>query len=108
MGNSKSMSQDISSNQESSTAQSPSDNAVMAQMHKPIMANFASRFSDHKPRILLLYGSLRERSYSRLVIEESARLLEYFGAEAKIFDPRGLPQPDTEDDSHPKVKELRE
>ncbi len=66
MGNSKSMSQDISSNQESSTAQSPSDNAVMAQMHKPIMANFASGFSDHKPRILLLYGSLRERSYSRL------------------------------------------
>jgi arsenic resistance protein ArsH len=108
MGNSKSMSQDISSSQESSTVQSPSDNAVMEQMHKPIIANFASTFSAHKPRILLLYGSLRERSYSRLVIEESARLLEYFGAEAKIFDPRGLPQPDTADDSHPKVKELRE
>jgi len=88
MGNSKSMNQDISSSQESSTVQSPSTNAVMEQMHKPIMANFASTFSAHKPRILLLYGSLRERSYSRLVIEESARLLEYFGAEAKIFDPR--------------------
>ena len=42
------------------------------------------------------------------MIEESARLLDYFGAEAKIFDPRGLPQPDTEDENHPKVKELRE
>ena len=61
-----------------------------------------------KPRILLLYGSLRERSYSRLVIEESARLLIALGAEAKIFDPTGLPQTDVEDDSHPKVQELRD
>ncbi len=108
------MSQDVSPDKETSmnqyvsSAEAPSDNAVMEQMHKPIMANFASSFSQHKPRILLLYGSLRERSYSRLVIEESARLLEYFGAEAKIFDPRDLPQPDTEDASHPKVQELRE
>lgn len=64
--------------------------------------------SSHKPRILLLYGSLRERSFSRLVIEESARLLGAFGAQTRIFNPTGLPQPDTEDDSHPKVKELRE
>ncbi|WP_409438855.1 arsenical resistance protein ArsH [Psychromonas sp. GE-S-Ul-11] len=62
----------------------------------------------HKPRILLLYGSLRTRSYSRLAVEESARLLEAMGAETRIFDPTGLPQPDTEDESHPKVKELRE
>ncbi|MDG1121589.1 MAG: arsenical resistance protein ArsH [Glaciecola sp.] len=62
----------------------------------------------HKPRILLLYGSLRERSFSRLAIEESARLLTAFGAEAKIFDPQGLPQPDSDDGSHPKVQELRE
>ena len=62
----------------------------------------------HKPRILLLYGSLRERSFSRLAIEESARLLNAFGAEARIFDPTGLPQPDADDGSHPKVKELRE
>lgn len=62
----------------------------------------------HKPRILLLYGSLRERSYSRLVIEECVRLLTVFGADAKVFDPRGLPQPDTEEESHPKVNELRE
>jgi arsenic resistance protein ArsH len=62
----------------------------------------------HKPRILLLYGSLRERSFSRLAIEESARLLNAFGAEARIFDPTGLPQPDADDGSHPKIKELRE
>ena len=64
--------------------------------------------STHKPRILLLYGSLRERSFSRLAVEESARVLNAFGAETRIFNPTGLPQPDTEDDSHPKVKELRE
>lgn len=62
----------------------------------------------HKPRILLLYGSLRERSFSRLVIEECAELLKAYGAETRIFDPKGLPQPDTEDETHPKVKELRE
>lgn len=86
----------------------PSSNLDMAQMHQPSMTDFATEFSSHKPRILLLYGSLRERSYSRLVIEESARLLAYFGAETKIFDPRGLPLPDGEDASHPKVQELRE
>jgi arsenical resistance protein ArsH len=59
------------------------------------------------PRILLLYGSLRERSFSRLLTEEAARLLVAFGAEARIYDPRGLPQPDGAPDDHPKVKELR-
>ena len=54
---------------------------------------------------LLLYGSLRERSYSRLVVEESA-LLQVLGAESKIFDPRGLPQPDTEDESHAEGKRI--
>ena len=63
--------------------------------------------STHKPRILLLYGSLREGSYSRRVVEESARLLQQMGAETRIYDPRGLPLPDSEDDSHPKVQELR-
>lgn len=64
--------------------------------------------SNHRPRILLLYGSLRERSFSRLVIEECARLLIHFGADAKIYDPKGLPQTDTADQNHPKVKELHE
>jgi arsenic resistance protein ArsH len=62
----------------------------------------------HAPRILLLYGSVRDRSYSRLLTEEAARLLRKMGAETRIFDPRGLPQPDGAPDDHPKVKELRE
>lgn len=62
----------------------------------------------HPPRILLLYGSLRERSYSRLLVEEAARLLCRFGAEIRIYDPRGLPQPDDAPKDHPKVKELRD
>lgn len=62
--------------------------------------------TDHPPRILLLYGSLRERSYSRLLTEEAARLLNALGAETKIFDPIGLPQPDTDPGTHPKVQEL--
>lgn len=65
-------------------------------------------YSTHKPRILLLYGSLRTRSFSRLVIEESARILEYLGAEVKIYNPSGLPLPDDSDANHPKVQELRE
>jgi arsenical resistance protein ArsH len=60
------------------------------------------------PRILLLYGSLRDRSYSRLVVEESARLLRYFGCETRIFDPSDLPLPDQiAGDDHPAVAELR-
>lgn len=60
------------------------------------------------PRILLLYGSLRERSYSRLCIEEAARLLRFFGAETRIYDPVDLPLPDRHaDDDHPAVHELR-
>lgn len=62
----------------------------------------------HAPRILLLYGSTREKSFSRLMTEEAARLLQHFGAETRIFDPRGLPLPDDAPDSHPKVQELRE
>src|SRR3546814_4586529 len=65
--------------------------------------------SDLKPRILLLYGSLRERSFSRFAVEEAARLLILFGAEVRIFDPADLPLPDQiKDDDHPAVHELRE
>ena len=64
---------------------------------------------DHPPRILLLYGSLRTRSYSRLATEEAARILQFFGAETRIFDPSELPFPDLiERDDHPAVRELRE
>ena len=63
----------------------------------------------HAPRILLLYGSLRPRSFSRLAVEEAARLLQYFGAETRIFDPSTLPFPDQmKGDDHPAVHELRE
>ena len=55
----------------------------------------------------MLYGSLRERSYSKLLTLEAARLLEMMGAEVMVFDPLDLPQPDSAPDSHPKVKELR-
>ena len=64
--------------------------------------------SAHKPRILLLYGSTRQRSFSRLVVQEAARLLETFGAETRIFNPSGLPLPDDVEDTHSKVVELRE
>ena len=63
--------------------------------------------STHKPRILLLYGSLRERSFSRFLTEEAARLLDAFGAETRIFNPRDLPLADGAHDTHPKVQELR-
>jgi len=64
---------------------------------------------DPKPRILLLYGSLRERSFSRLATEEAARLLQLFGAETRIFNPSELPLPDlVKGDDHPAVRELRE
>lgn len=65
--------------------------------------------SDPAPRILLLYGSLRERSFSRFAVEEAARLLRLFGAETRIFDPSTLPLPDqVKNDDHPAIHELRE
>ncbi len=62
----------------------------------------------HAPRILLLYGSLRERSFSRLMSEEAARILTRLGAETQTFSPSGLPLPDDAGEDHPKVQELRD
>lgn len=62
----------------------------------------------HRPRILLLYGSVRTRSFSRMATEEAARILERLGAETRIYNPSGLPLPDDADVSHPKVAELRD
>ena len=67
-----------------------------------------NRLSNHSPRILMLYGSLRDRSFSRLMIEEAARVLERLGAETRIFNPTGLPLPDEDHSDHPKVQELRD
>ena len=64
--------------------------------------------STQAPRFLLLYGSLRERSYSKLLTLEAARLLLAMGGEVRIFDPAGLPLPDAAPESHPKVQELRD
>lgn len=61
----------------------------------------------HAPRFLLLYGSLRERSYSKLALLEAGRLLQAMGGEVRVFDPAGLPLVDGAPDSHPKVQELR-
>lgn len=65
--------------------------------------------SEHRPRVLMLYGSLRERSYSRLLAEEAAGILRFMGAEVKFFNPDSLPTYDGERSiMHPKVQELRE
>lgn len=69
----------------------------------------AKRLNMHEaPRILILYGSVRERSYSRFAAEEAGRLLMAMGAEVKTFNPSGLPLPDDAPETHPKVLELRE
>lgn len=62
----------------------------------------------HPPRVLMLYGSLRARSYSRFLTKEAARVLEALGAEVRIFDPAGLPLVSDDGESHPKVEELRQ
>ena len=71
-------------------------------------ALFDAPRATHPPRILMLYGSLRERSYSRLATEEAARILRRLGAEVRIFNPSGLPLPDSTTADHAKVRELRE
>jgi arsenic resistance protein ArsH len=82
--------------------------AAPAQLRKPDIARLQPGAATHKPRILMLYGSLRERSYSRFLTQEAARLLEYLGAEVRVFHANGLPLPDDAEASHPKVQELRE
>lgn len=74
----------------------------------PSTEKLSIQAGDHAPRFLMLYGSLRERSYSRLLTFEAARLLIAMGGEVKIFDPTGLPLVDSAPDTHPKVQELRQ
>ena len=74
----------------------------------PTFAEVQAKELTHPPRMLLLYGSNRERSYSRLAVMEAGHILERFGCEVKIFHPKGLPLPEDGDLEHPKVKELHE
>lgn len=69
---------------------------------------FPSSRARHAPRILILYGSLRKRSYSRFAAEEAGRILTSLGAEVRFFHPNDLPLPDSVSDEHPRVQELRE
>ncbi|MBL4812722.1 MAG: arsenical resistance protein ArsH [Rhodobacteraceae bacterium] len=69
---------------------------------------FPAQRRTHAPRILLLYGSLRARSFSRLMTEEAARVLRGFGAETRTYNPSGMPLPDDSEATHPKVQELRD
>ena len=83
-----------------------SPNLVTELVDIPTIDKLTINASTHAPRILLLYGSLRERSYSKLLTLEAERLLQMMGAETRVFDPRGLPLPDGADADHPKVREL--
>jgi arsenic resistance protein ArsH len=84
-------------------------NVVPALLETPDVQKLEpTRVSTHPPRILLLYGSLRETSYSRLLTLEAERILRHFGAETRVFDPSGLPVTDSVPADHPKVVELRE
>ncbi len=83
-------------------------NVSGAELDVPDIAKLAPvRPTGHPPRILLLYGSLRERSYSRLLTLKAERLLRRFGADTRVFDPRDLPVADSVPADHPKVAELR-
>jgi arsenical resistance protein ArsH len=82
--------------------------ADLEHLRMPDLEALRRPFSTHKPRILILYGSLRQVSFSRLLAMEAKRLLEHFGAEVRVFDPSGLPLPDDAPVSHPKVQELRD
>lgn len=83
-------------------------NVVPAALEIPDFSRLNAPNLQHKPRILMLYGSLRERSYSRFLTLEGQRLLEAFGAEVRVFHANGLPLPNDAPDTHPKVQELRE
>ena len=83
------------------------DLAVEA-FERPDPARLAVPMPTHPPRVLLLYGSLRERSYSRLLTFEAQRLLDAMGAETRVYHANGLPLPDDAEATHPKVAELRE
>ena len=83
-------------------------NIPAGSLDRPTPERFAPvAASAHPPRILMLYGSLRERSFSRFLVEEAARILAHLGADVRIFDPTELPMAGSVPETHPKVAELR-
>ena len=86
------------------------DNHLKRDLLPPINhSDLMPSFDGPPPKFLLLYGSLRERSFSRLAAEEAGRILTHLGGEVKLFNPSGLPLPDDGvDATHPKVAELRD
>jgi arsenic resistance protein ArsH len=83
-------------------------NMALNLLDKPTLEQVQAQQLEHPPRILLMYGSNRERSYSRFAVLTAGRILEYLGAEVKIFHPKGLPLPEDAETDHPKVQELHE
>ncbi|MDS7931381.1 arsenical resistance protein ArsH [Acinetobacter sp. V102_4] len=83
-------------------------NVALNLLDKPTLEQVQAQQLEHPPRILLLYGSNRERSYSRFAVLTAGRILEYLGVEVKIFHPKGLPLPEDAETDHPKVQELHE
>lgn len=83
-------------------------NLNLERLEQPTFEKVQAKLLAHPPRILLLYGSNRDRSFSRLAVQETGRILEHFGAEVKIYHPKGLPLPEDANTNHPKVKELHE
>lgn len=83
-------------------------NIDLTLLEQPTLEKVQAKEVKHSPRMLLLYGSNRERSFSRLAVQEAGLILEHFGAEVKIFHPKELPLPDDASIDHPKVKELHE
>lgn len=81
-------------------------NVALDLLDKPTFEQVQAQQLEHPPRILLLYGSNRERSYSRFTVLTAGRILEYLGAEVKIFHPKGLPLPEDAETDHPKAQEL--
>lgn len=89
----------------------PDDTPIFSADHLPAINVGRLAGADcptHPVRVLMLYGSLRQTSYSRLLAEEGARVLRHLGAEVRFFDPSGLPLVDDAPESHEKVQELRE
>lgn len=66
-----------------------------------------NRTGGDRLKVLVLFGSMRCRSYSRLLAFEAARILFRLGCDVRVYDPTGLPVKDDVQHSHAKVQELR-